>query len=170
MLFFCIEFLLIFFASLCCLVITLLAKTAVKLNAFQKKSVLSRHNGFNLICKTVISIVKKHLQVLCFNFWWFCSLIMNHIIGPYVCRRPYWWSPRPAGEGEGEQGQQTYKAKMFPWLQEIYKWQPWIVLCLIMLCFISCWITCMMGSDHRGCPGTLILTQSDGWIAGLALP
>ena len=66
--FFCIELFLIFFASLCCLVITLLAKTAVKLNAFQKKSVLSRHNGFNLICKTVISIVKKHLQVLCFNF------------------------------------------------------------------------------------------------------
>ena len=139
MLFFCIELLLIFFASLCCLVIT----------------------AFNQNCKTVISIVKKHLQVLCFNFWWFCSLIMNHIIGPYVCRRPYWWSPRPAGEGEGEQGQQTYQAEMFPWLHEIYKWQPWIVLCLIMLCFISCWITCMVGSDQRGCPGTLILTRAE---------
>ena len=34
------------FASLCCLVITLPAKTYVKLSAFQKKSVLSRHNGF----------------------------------------------------------------------------------------------------------------------------
>ena len=34
------------FASLCCLVKTLPAKTSVKLSAFQKKSVLSRHNGF----------------------------------------------------------------------------------------------------------------------------
>ena len=39
------------------------------------------------------------------------------------------------GEGEGEQGQQTYQAEMFTWLQKIYKWQPWIVLYLIMLCF-----------------------------------
>ena len=32
-----------------------------------------------------------------------------------------WLSPMPAGEGEGEQGQQTHLAEMFPWLQEIYK-------------------------------------------------
>ena len=31
-------------------------------------------------------------------------------------------------------------------------------------------ITYMVGSDQRGCPGTLILAQTDGRIAGLALP
>ena len=28
---------------------------------------------------------------------------MNLLLGPFLCRRPYWWSPRPAGEGEGKQ-------------------------------------------------------------------
>ena len=41
------------------------------------------------------------------------------------------------GEGEGEQGQETYQAEIFLWLQKIYKWQPLIVLCLVMLCLFS---------------------------------
>ena len=32
------------------------------------------------------------------------------------------------GEVEGEQRHQTYQAKMFSWLQKIYKWQSWIHL------------------------------------------
>ena len=31
-------------------------------------------------------------------------------------------------------------------------------------------ITCMISSDQRRCPGTLILSQTDAGIAGLALP
>ena len=134
---------------------------------FRRKVCCLVITALNLNCKTVLSIVKKHLQILSFTFWWFCSIIMNHLLGPYVCRRPYWWSPKAAGEGEGEQGQHTYQAEMFPCLQEILKWQPLTVLCLIMLCFISCWITCMVYSVQRGCLCTLILTQTDGWISGL---
>ena len=40
---------------------------------------------------------------------------MNHLLGPYVCRRPHCWSPK---RREGKEGQQTYQAEMFPWLQK----------------------------------------------------
>ena len=43
---------------------------------------------------------------------------MNHIFGPYVCRRQYWWSIGSVGKGEGEQGQQRYQAEIFPRLQK----------------------------------------------------
>ena len=43
---------------------------------------------------------------------------MNHIFGPYVCRRPYWWSIGSVGKGEGEQGQQRYQAEIFSRLQK----------------------------------------------------
>ena len=47
------------------------------------------------------------------------------------------------------------------------KRQPWIVLGLSSLCFMFCWITCMVGSDQMG---TLILAQTEAWIACLPLP
>ena len=97
------------FASLCCLVIILPAKTPVNLSAFQKKVCCLVITAFNLNYKTVISIV------LSFTEWKFCSIIMNHLLGPYACRRPHWWSPGSRGRRTRAE---TYPAEMFPWLQK----------------------------------------------------
>ena len=88
---------------------------------------------------------------------------MNHLLGTYACRTPYWWSPRPAGEGKGEQGQQTYQAEMFPWLKRHIQRAA-------MDSPVFDYVVCMVGSDQKGCPGTLILAQTDARIACLALP
>ena len=43
-----------------------------------------------------------------------------------------------AGEEVEMEGDMVNHPELSPWLQQIYEWQPWIVLCLIMLCFIYC--------------------------------
>ena len=60
---------------------------------------------------------------------------------------------------------------MFPWLQDIKRRQPWIVLCLSMLCFIFCWITYMLGNDQMGClsRSTLKLNTSNAWCIVLQI-
>ena len=41
---------------------------------------------------------------------------MNGLLGPYISGNP---TGGVQGEGEEEQGQQTYQAEMVPWLQKI---------------------------------------------------
>ena len=54
--------------------------------------------ALNLNGKTVMSIVKRHFKFLYSTFWYFCSIIMNHLLGPFACRRPHWWSPMRRGK------------------------------------------------------------------------
>ena len=126
------------FASLCCLVITLPAKTSVKLSAFQKKSVLSRHNGF----ESELQNCNEHsLKAFSSSFFHFLIILFyNHesstwslfmqetlLVESQACRR--------RGRRTRATNISGRNVSMAP---KIYKWQPWIVLCLIMLCFISC--------------------------------
>ena len=81
---------------------------------FRRKMCCLVITTFNLNCKTVERI-KKIFQVLSFTF--LIILLMNHLLDTYVCRRPHWWSPKRRAR-RTMQWQETYQAKVFPWLKE----------------------------------------------------